>query len=122
MNNEHQATLRAQLLNEKHFFENLFTAHTPLQVRHVLNVSSEKQLQLLVKVIHLVSAGDIPLKQNEFDKIKKSKKLNFINNHFEREKDYKKVLDYSRRELITILYKIQSVIPSIVSPLLSNNE
>jgi hypothetical protein len=122
MNNDRQTQLRNQLLTEKHFFENLYTAHTPLQVRHVLNISSEKQLKLLVKVIHLVSAGEIPLKQKDFDKIKKSKKLNFVNNHFERERDYKKLLGYSRKELISILYKIQGVIPSIISPLLSNNE
>jgi hypothetical protein len=111
--------LREQLLSELHFLEAIYSCSTPLQVRHSINIATDKQLKLLIRVIHLVSSGSIPLKREEFNKIKKAKKLNFINNEFEREKDYKKLLRYSRKDLIHILYKIQAVIPYLISPLLS---
>jgi hypothetical protein len=114
--------LRQQLIVEKDFFENLHTCSSPLKVRHTLNISSKHQLQLLAKIIHLVASGDIPLKRAQFDKIQKSKKLTFINNEFERVKDLEKLLTSKRPELISTLYKIQGIIPVLVSPLVSSND
>jgi hypothetical protein len=122
MKDDARGDLREKLLNEKDFFEHLHACKNPLQVRHLLNISSKHQLHLLAKVIHLVACGEIPLKKAQFEHIKKSKKLTFINNEFEREKDFDRFNNYKRKELVTTLYKIQGVIPALVSPLVSKNE
>jgi hypothetical protein len=116
-----QSKVRERLIAEKDFFEHLHTCRTPLEVRHLLNISSKNQLHLLARVIHFVASGEIPLKKEKYERIKRSKKLTFINNEFEREKDIAKLLSFKRRDLITTLYKIQGVIPDLVSPLVSNN-
>jgi len=108
--------LRAQLLAEKDFLSELQGSHG-LRVRHFLNLASKKQLKVLIKVIHLIVSGKIPLQKAHFAKIIKSKKLKALKSTFEVEKDINAILSKSRADILKLLYRFQSVISFLLSSL-----
>jgi hypothetical protein len=113
--------LRDKLLNHQEFFRNIYFG-TKLKTRHHLNLASKKQLKLLVKVLHHIFAGDIPLKGQYFQKVKDAKKLSFCVREFEREKDVAVLLKKDRSEILAVLYKVQSVLKYLLSPLRQDGE
>jgi hypothetical protein len=113
--------LRDQLLEHQQFFHNIYFASTHKTKQH-LNLASKKQLILLVKVLHLIFSGEIPLKGEFFQKVKASKKLGFCVREFERKKDVNILLKKDRAEILSVLYKIKSVLKYLLSPLRENGE
>ena len=111
--------LRERLIEEKPFLTSIRNCATRLKVRHILNIANKKQLKLLIKITHHVVAGDIPLKTDDFKKLLKAKKLSFLKREFERDKEVKELLKCGREKQLSVLYKLQSVLPYILSPIVS---
>jgi hypothetical protein len=109
-------TFRKELQQESQFLTELHTC-SRLKARHCLNTASTKQLRLLIKLFHHIASGDIPLKRENFEKIVRAKKSTFLHREFEREKDVQTLLASSRAKILTTLYKLQSVICFLLTPL-----
>ena len=114
--NQKVLDLREKLLQHQEFFKKLYFS-SKLKTRQHLNVASTKQLKLLIKVLHHIFAGDIPLQGEFFQKIKDAKKLSFCVRTFEHEKDVEALLGKDRKDLLAVLYKIQSVLTFLMSSL-----
>lgn len=111
-------SLRKKLLGEQELLKNIANSSTS-RVRHLLNASNSKQLHLLVKIIHHIVSGDIKLKTSDFALVTKAKKLSFLTREFEREKDLAILLKKDRGDILSVLYKIQSVIPILLRPIVT---
>jgi hypothetical protein len=109
-------SLREKLIEETVFLKNIESSK-PLKVRHMLNAASSKQLKLLIKIIHHVVSGNIPLKGADFSLLTRARKISLLSREFEREKDVSALLKKSRGDILSVLYKVQSVIGVLLSPI-----
>jgi hypothetical protein len=109
-------TFRKELQQESKFLNDLHTC-SRLKARHCLNTASKKQLKVLIQIFHHIADGEIPLKREIYEKIVRAKKSNYLHREFEREKDVKVLLQSSRADILSKLYRLQSVICFLLTPL-----
>jgi hypothetical protein len=72
----------------------------------ILNSGTKGQLNMLLHLIRSVVTKDIPIKRDHFDRIKKSKILNFLHRHFAEKDSFKKLLGSAVTQQREILRKI----------------
>lgn len=101
--------LQGELKQNKHFLKKLFSSTNKSKI---LNAAKNSQLQILFKIIHLEVVGIIKLKPNIFEKLKKSKKVPFIEKNFCHLS--KKI---NTTDLLSNLLKVKTVIPYLLSPI-----
>jgi hypothetical protein len=104
------------MIDKKTFLKEMCGLDT-LKVRDLLNFATSKQLIPLIQIIHHVVSGKIPITKSNFQEIVRKKKLPYIRRHFESLENVKKLIENDRRTQLSILYKIQSVLPTLLSPL-----
>jgi hypothetical protein len=108
--------LKTDLSKERAFLEELHDSNK-LQVRHLLNLASKKQLVILVKFIHLLTSGKVRFPKDVFEKVVKSKKLSFLKEEFHSAEKVQELLVGKRANILGRLYKIQSVISILLTPM-----
>lgn len=97
----------------------LKSVHTTLSrnIPRLLAHASNKELEILIYIIHLESKGKMPITRSDFARIRKSKQLNKIS-HLKYNEEYLKLIQPSNREkLIDFLTGIKSILPILVNPL-----
>lgn len=114
---------RQKLDKEHHFFQYIHEHQSDRsKLQHFLASSTINQLRLLVKLTHCVTGGDIPLRQDLYEKIVISKKRAFLRREFEREKEVNELLSGSRGKILSAFKTLFPVLGVIVSPLFVKNE
>ena len=70
--------LKKSIQSEKKFLSKLYLCDKKYQKKKLLKSASEKQLEILLNVLHLIVVGEIPIKKFHFETVKKSKRLPFV--------------------------------------------
>lgn len=110
--------LRVEMLAEKGFLKSLFDANNCLQkTKDLLSFGSISQINLVIKICHELSTGNIPLKKDIFRAITQRRKLSYLMNGVEKNTDFNNLLISSREDKLTYLYKLCSVLSYILHPL-----
>ena len=68
--------LRSLMLNHKVFIKNLYTGNNLMNLKTIDN-ANDRQLNMVVRILHLIANGVIPMKAAQFSIVKTSKNLNF---------------------------------------------
>lgn len=74
----------------------------------IIRKASSFEINVLVKVLRLIADKQIKLRQKDVDIIKKSKKLNFILDHFQEDDGYKKIKESSLEHKKQVCAKINT--------------
>ena len=105
----HLLSLRKRLLNNKEFLKSLAIS-TPNIRNKILKRAKPQQLRTLQLLLSSLVRGDIEISSLTYSKLKKSKKLPFLLQNFERVKP--------TSNLTTNIIKVSSILPLILKPLL----
>ena len=84
--------LRSLFLSKKEFLKKLYNGD-----KSVLNYGSDKALDTVIRILHLLSNGDIPMRKEDETIIKTSKKFNALNK-FGSKIYFRELLNKSTRE------------------------
>lgn len=118
MSQSHFDALGNKLQESKDFLKSIHDSDgKTTRLRAILQRASSKELNLLVTILFHVCNGDIQLKRSTYDRVTKSKKRPTICRHFERERDVAELKRKGRGDILDILFKIQSVLPALLTPL-----
>jgi len=104
--------LKSEFLNVKSFFYYLYS-HSPRQNSTRIFNASDRELNVLIKFLHLVCKGVITLKQHNFDALLKSKRMNLLRNNFEEKKSFLKTLNLEREKKVLVLKKFVVLYPNL---------
>lgn len=90
----------------------------PRKVRRLLGFATMPQLHVLMKVLHCVCQGKIPIDRRDYGEIHRKKKLPFLRKHFEAKAALGRLLRASRRDKLAVLHQLLSVIPIALKQML----
>jgi hypothetical protein len=105
--------LRQCMLRDKGFFSNLYQSNNK-ENKKTLHFSDDRQLNILIKVVYLIVNGEIAISSQNFELVKKSKRVVFMKKHFGKKKEFIKLLNSSREEKLKILSGLTSVYPYLL--------
>ena len=108
-----KSELRRSMLLEKSYLHDLFSSND-LSVGQVLASASLLQLNILLKILHFVTVGDIPLSKEAIEKLTKSKKAHFLTRSFKDRKKVRTFVNGSRANKIAVLTKISKSLPLLL--------
>ncbi len=104
--------IRSEFLNVKDFFFFLYS-HTPRQNSSRLNNASDRELDTLIKFLHLACTGKIALKKHNFKALKKSRRLQPLRALFKRKDSYLECVNTDREKKVNILKKFVTLYPNL---------
>lgn len=111
MNEDH---LKELLIRDKVFLKQLYTGPNVLKNKDVLNTAAEIELNTLLKYLHYVANGKIPITKANFNILQKSKKLTFLQKQIEKPTHLIKLINGNRKLKINFLLKISNVLPQLL--------
>ena len=71
-------TVKQCLIRDKEFLRELYQSKSTYKTKTILNSSSDLKLETVIKFLHFLANGEIPIKKENFDALKSNKRLNFI--------------------------------------------
>ena len=97
--------LKTDLKSEKKILSKLYLCNKKYEKKKILENASDKQLNIILRILHLIVKGEIPLKSFHFHAIKKSKRLPFI---LSLKKNINSLLDGNRNAKVKFLSNIST--------------
>lgn len=73
--------VKDQLLNNKPFLQDLYRGSSKQNSR-LLDRASEHQIDIIIKVLFLICEGEIHLTKENYESLKRARRLNFMKKHF----------------------------------------
>jgi hypothetical protein len=68
---------------------------------NVINSATVEQVNVLIKVIHLVLTGEITFRKTDYEKLKKSKRIPYLTKHFlENYKELRQMNTEEKKEIL----------------------
>jgi len=104
--------LKSEFLNVQNFLYKLYTNNPRVNSVTISN-ANDKELDTLIKVLHLICNGFIDLRKQDYQILKKSKRLNFLNKFLQRKDAYVQLLQSNRENKIQILRKFSALYNSL---------
>lgn len=101
------------MLASKNFLAKLYES-TPRQNCRVISLANENELNILIKILHLVCNGHIKVRKQDFTIIRKSKRLGLLKSKFEKKASLGCALNLSVKEKQHLLKKFCAIYPSIL--------
>ena len=101
------------MLMEKSFLNDIFHSNH-LTTATILAGATNFQINLLLRIVHFITKGDIPLSSESLTNLKNSRKAHFLNKNFKQRSMVKKLLTKDRRAKIAILMNIHKFLPSLL--------
>lgn len=101
----------------KSLLEALFKATTIKEKKSILTDCSLEQVDLIFYILFSITQGEIPIKKNNYEILKKSKKLSFLYRLFENKSKFEKNLTLSLKEKRLILLKLARVYHCLLYPI-----
>ena len=71
-------TVKQCLIRDKEFLRELYQSQSVYKTKTILNSASDVKLETVIKFLHFLANGEIPIKKENFDALKSNKRLNFI--------------------------------------------
>jgi len=104
------------MLLEKSFLSDVYHSSN-LTISTILQSANIFQINIVLKVIHFVASGDIPIHSKVIEDLEKSRKAGFLHKNFKNKTVVKKLLSQKREEKLAILKKIQNFLPGLIESL-----
>ena len=70
--------MKQYLIRDKSFLLELYSSPNALNTKRLINFASDTKLVTLIKLLHFLANGEIPMKKGNFDAIVANKRLIFI--------------------------------------------
>lgn len=109
--------LRQLLIQNKSFLKAIYEAESIKQKKSLLLNSSIDEVNILLHILFSITQGNIPIKRENFELLKKSKKLIFLHKQFENNAKFNKIMSATLKEKISLLMKFISVYSTLLFPL-----
>ena len=113
--------LKSYLIRDKTFLRELYESPNKLVCNRILNFTSDIKLNTLIKYLHFLSNGEIPIKKANFDLIQSQKKLNLIKKVVEKKSAASKLLKAEREAKLKFLKQLSSVYAPLLYVLFNEN-
>lgn len=108
--------VRKSMLLQKSYFHDLFSSNS-LTCGTILASGSILNLNTLIKVLHFITIGEIPLSNQAIERLTKSRKAHFLHKKFKQKKLVRNLLNSNRQEKISVLVKVQKFLPDLLESL-----
>ena len=99
---------KALMHKEKVFIRSLYVANT-LYARKLLSNASDRQLKVVIQIIHLIASNVIPISSEAQAALHKAKKANFIQKNFLHKAKVNRMFKLDRKLKLDILFKLLSL-------------
>jgi len=103
-----KSALRSSLLANKRFFAELYQSNR-LVSKKLLGGASEWQLKTLIKLLHMLAVGEVPIAYEKYEKVHFSRKCKYLSNTFGSLNKISLLLSAQRIEKLDALYKLCNV-------------
>ena len=90
-------SFKIELHKNIEFLHDIYSATTRYRRYKLLDSASNKELTCLVKVIHCLMTGVIPIRRKMWENIKKSKRAKFLGHHF-KDEAYKNLVESDKED------------------------
>lgn len=100
--------LKSEFLNVKAFLYDLYIGNARQNAIKISNAVDEK-LNVLIKILHLICSGEIHLRKQDHETIKKSKRLNYLKQNFNTKVSFVRLLNSPREQKIIVLRKFSAI-------------
>ncbi len=84
--------LRSLMINHKAFLKNLYTGNNLLNFKTIEN-ANDRQINIVIRILHLIANGVIPMKAAQFKIVKGSKRFKLLREKFESSAAFNKNLN-----------------------------
>lgn len=111
---------RETLLRDKRFLIDLYH-NNKLQNQSQITGAEEFHLNTLIRLIHLILNNTIPILEENFEKLKRARKISFLKKHFKSNKDFLQILQGPREQKVAILKKLSALFCNILAALFDWN-
>lgn len=105
--------LRQLFLRHKLFLKNLYEGQA-LTNSNTLSFASDTSLNVIIRVLHLIANGEIPMRKDDFEVLKKAKKFLFLRRKFEKNSAFIETFSLKREFKLAVLKQFCSVFPNIL--------
>lgn len=105
--------LRSQLLAKKDFIKRIYKGNSR-QNRRIISAAEEKNLNILIKILHLVCNGIIKIRKDHFAIILKSRRFSILKKNFEKKNSYVESVHLNLPEKRKLLQKFAALYSNIL--------
>ena len=106
--------LKSCLIRDKSFLKELYEGPSKTVNNRILNFTSDIKLNTLIKFLHFLSNGEIPMKKVNFEVIQSHKKLAFLKRHVEKKSAVSKLLKAEREIKLKFLKQLSSIYSALL--------
>ena len=115
-----KADLRRAMLLEKTFLYSIHQANS-ITVCAIIAGATNLQINILIRVLHFISSGQIPLEPSVIERLSSSKKAGHLTKNFKQKSAVKKLLSEPRQERVASLNKIHKFLPQLLERYVTHN-
>ena len=108
--------VRRSMLIEKPFLNDMFQSNQYTSP-NIIAGATIFQINLLIRLLHFVTIGAIPLSKSSLEKLKISRKASFMHKQFKLQSSVKRLLANDRKTKVSILMKLHKFMPIILERL-----
>lgn len=113
--------LRNEFLKEKEFLHFLYS-NSPRKNKKKIDKASVKQLNILIKIFHLICNGQISLKSSDAPTFKKSRRLFLFHDTFEKRDNFLSILNASEELKKKELKKFSALYPIFLKTMFKSGD
>ena len=99
-------TFKQQFKDHKGILYALHNAETRHRRQNILNKANKIELEIVIKTLHYICTGEIPISKSNYQRVKTSKRLRYIEEHVCEGDNLRSTLDLSTEEKRNFLLKI----------------
>ena len=97
--------LRNLMLQNRNFLALLYNSNS-LQAKKELATATNVQIRLILTLLHHCASGSIPVPKDNFEILKKSRKVGFLEKRFYSKVAINKLLRSTRKDQLNALFKV----------------
>jgi hypothetical protein len=107
---------REILLRDKGFLYELYK-NNKLQNRKKISGADEFHLNTVIKILHLILNNEIPLLEDNYEKVKKARKVPLLKKNFKTHKDFLSIVEGPRERKVSVLQQLSPIFCFLLSAL-----
>jgi len=114
--NMNSSNFKPLLVRDKEFLNELYASQSVPEAKRLIMFASDQKLDTLIKYFHFLANGEIKIKKEHFDLIKKSQLIS-LKRKVEKKKALAETLKGERKTKVSFLQKLANVLPNLLYPL-----
>ena len=111
-----QDQMKSLLQRDKLFLKSLYKSDSVSKSRRILSFATDAEINTLLKCLHYISNGEIPIKKEHFARLEK-RHISLIRQKLESKSMCQKTLQKARKEKLQFLFKLSKTYPFLLTPL-----